>query len=94
LIYNTKISNSKFVTVVTALRIPPQTLARPFKMLIKLTYSVSFSLTLCDKNVSRHYLTLSDNQGGKKLMAAPLQYGHHCIAVTVGSGQQKRSAGN
>ena len=48
LIYNAKISDFKFVTVVTALRTPPQTLARPFKMLIKPTYSVSFSLTLCD----------------------------------------------
>ncbi|HHZ5782427.1 TPA: hypothetical protein ACWKP8_001529, partial [Escherichia coli] len=48
LIYNAKISDFKFVTVVTALRIPPQTLARPFKMLIKPTYSVSLSLTLCD----------------------------------------------
>lgn len=51
---------------------PPRTLAQPFEMLIKLTYSVSFSLTLRDLNVSRSCLTLSDNQGGgaKKLMAA------------------------
>ncbi|EOV4659912.1 hypothetical protein ACONVD_004369, partial [Escherichia coli] len=46
---------------------PPRTLAQPFKMLIKLTYSVSFSLTLRDLNVSRSCLTLSDNQGGKKI---------------------------
>lgn len=63
LIYNIKISNFKFVTVVTALRNPPRTLARPFKMLIKLTYSVSLSLTLCNLNMPRHCLTLSDNQG-------------------------------
>ncbi|EYE24509.1 hypothetical protein AB97_3031 [Escherichia coli 1-110-08_S3_C1] len=41
-------------------------------------------------------MTLSDNQGGeqKKLMATPLQYGLHRIAVTVGFGQQKRPVEN